>query len=114
MTVEKVLPALEIELGGKVRQLKMSLGAMARFEKATGLNMFALGKGWKGSATEMQTLLWACFAADEPDLQPETVGDWVDVDSIEHINNMLFKALGHASAEGEEADPLANENPPPG
>ena len=114
MTVEKVLPTVDIELGGKARHLRMTLGAMARFEKATGLNMFALGDNWCGSATEMQALLWACLVADEPTLTPEAVGDWVDAQSIESVTNALMKAWGVASAEGEQADPLANEKPPPG
>jgi len=110
MTIEKVLPTVEIDLGGKVRRLRMTLGSLARFQKETGVNFFEVGAEYKGSPVELQALVWACLVADDRTLTPEDVGDLISFSEIERVTTALTEAWTAATPEG--SDPLATSANP--
>ena len=105
MTINKVLPGVDVELGGKARRLRMTLGSLARFQKETGVNFFEVGVQYKGSPVELQALVWACLVVDSPDLTPENVGDLIPFGEIERVTTALTEGWTAATPEG--SDPLA-------
>jgi hypothetical protein len=97
MTVEKAKPTVTIELGGKVRTMRFSFGALATIEEKLGVNTLG-GNFWSNlSATGVVTMLWAALKKDDPELTTEALGDMIDFTDLEPIMQKLKEALALAS-----------------
>ena len=99
-----------IELGGKERELRLDLNAIAAIcdkLKLTGrLNNLAedlLGKPLPVSA--IRTLLWAALIWNDPDLTEEEVGSWVDLDNFAEVWESFF-TLFRGKLLGKDTSPL--------
>ena len=113
-----------IHLGGKDRELRLDLNAIAALCDKMGLsgrlNHLAedlLGKPVPVSA--LRTMLWAALIWDDPVLTEEEVGSWVDLDNFAEVWESFFslfrdklsastvarmKALETAMVEGKPLD----------
>ena len=90
----------------KERHLILNLNAMILYEEKTGKRIWDIGKDM--SITEMRTLLWACLVQEDPDLDTETVGHWVDISNLNDIRKALFQTYSEAMPEvklDEQSDP---------
>lgn len=88
-----------IELGGKERELRLDLNAIAaicdKLNLTGRLNNLAedlLGKPLPISA--IRTLLWAALLWNEPDLTEEEVGSWVGLDNFTEVYERFFTLFG--------------------
>jgi len=75
------LPSLvedvEIEIGGKLRHLRMDFRAIAAAERVTGKNLLRPGSVATAGASEMTAILWGCLLHEEPDLTLDIVRSWI-------------------------------------
>jgi hypothetical protein len=105
--MSKTNPVVTIELGGKLRHLKLTLNAMVSFEEVTGKSI--MGADTKSvismGATGLRALIWVCLLHEEPELKIEEVGSWIDTGNVTDIAEQLGKAINEAMPEvGEVAD----------
>ncbi|MEW6572878.1 MAG: GTA-gp10 family protein [Bacillota bacterium] len=85
----------KLVLGGKERELKVTMGALARIEEEYG-TLEAAGKALvQGSARAFLIYLWACLVEDDPSLTKEDVGKMLSVASA----NLVIGALNQAFKE---------------
>lgn len=94
--IDKVKPEVTIELGGKVRKISFTLGALSSIEKELGVN--TLGNDfWKNlSARGIVVMLWAALRKNDPSLNIDDVGDMIDMSDLEPIMEKLKEALSTA------------------
>lgn len=105
-------PVVAIELD-KTRHLKFNFNTAARFEEATGQNLFAPGVMTNMSAVTMRAFLWACLAWEDPELTVEAVGELIDFTNIEHVSEQLTKVYDTNTPQtgGKKSRPLASPDP---
>ena len=97
-----------IELGGKERHLKFDLNAIAeigeRLDITIRLQRFAedlMSTPLPFSA--LRVILWAGLVHEDPDLTPQQVGAWVDLDNMQEVMDRFFTLFGDKfSAKVEE------------
>lgn len=96
-----------IELGGKERHLKYDLNAIAeigeRLKITIRLQRFAedlMSTPLPFSA--LRVILWAGLRHEEPDLTPEKVGAWVDLDNMQEVWDRFFTLFGDKFSEKVE------------
>lgn len=109
--MSKINPSVPLELGGKLRHLKLDLNAMASFEEVTGQSLFgaSISDISNMGARALRALIWSCLLHEEPDLTVETVGGWVDINNLADIAMQLNTAIAEAMPEAEgvtDKDPL--------
>lgn len=110
-----------LDLGGRQWMLMLNLATMARFERATGVNMLinaAVLFPRNLSMTACQALLWAAMSQTDPTLEgPEDVGRMIlpaDLPKIAGaIHDMLTKGLPEPEVETPEETEAAKKNEPP-
>ena len=87
--------AVTIHLGGKDRELRLDLNAIAALcdkmklsGRLSNLAEDLLGKPVPVSA--LRTMLWAALLWDDPVLTEEEVGSWVDLDNFTEVWESFF------------------------
>lgn len=109
--------SVELNLGGEVREIKVTYNTLCLVERVSGLSLLMNTESW-ASATFLRDLVWAAlhhgsikahatpdiqlFAA-QPDL--DTVGEWIDDAGPAIVLGKMFNAWSIAMPEtdGEEA-----------
>ena len=108
-----------IELGGKERHLKYDLNAIAeigeRLDITIRLQRFAedlMSTPLPFSA--LRVILWAGLVHEDPDLTPQQVGAWVDLDNMQEVWDRFFTLFGDKfSAKIEQTVRGMSEQPQP-
>ena len=112
---EKARPDIPIEIGGKVRHLRLDLNAMVEFEEATGQSLFGVNITELSNmgAKALRALVWACLLHEDEELTLKDVGGWIKIDNLTDIANQINAAFEAAVPEpkGGEKDkpPLAKK-----
>jgi hypothetical protein len=100
---------LELEIGGKIRQLKFSMNFWAMFTDNLGIQLHELGevfnKGF-GLSDIIKIVYFGLKAADLPqgkevDYNEFTVGDWMDEFKPEDLTKIV-EAMGNSKILGNE------------
>jgi len=100
---------LELEVGGKIRQLKFSMNFWAMFTDNLGIQLHELGevfsKGF-GLSDIIKIVYFGLKAADLPqgkevDYNEFTVGDWMDEFKPEDLTKIV-EAMGNSKILGNE------------
>lgn len=105
-----------LELGGRVWPLRLDLATMARFEKATGVNMLINAKVLfprNLSMTACQALIWAGISQHvddddpirNPRTGPEIVGRWIMPKDLEKVADAIHEMLQKGLPDEKPADP---------
>lgn len=106
---EMVRPEVEVELGGKVRRLRMDLNAMCCFQEVTGKNLFdsevasSISRGM--TPADLRALLWACLVHEDKKLTIEQVGGWIGSDNMLEVAQGLSGAFANSMPPPEDTDP---------
>ena len=88
-----------VNLGGKERQLKFDLNAIAEIGerlKVT-VRLEKLAEDLMSTPlplSALRVLLWAGLRHEDPELTPEQVGAWVDLDNIGEVWDRFFTLFG--------------------
>lgn len=103
----KINPEVPIELGGKLRHLRLDVNAMVLFEEETGLNLMnpdAQKKLVRGGLTvkEFRAFLWACLVHEDESLTQPQVGSWFNAGNMGEIAGKLNEAIAAAAPEPQE------------
>ena len=86
---------VEIELD-KTRQIRFTLNALAELEDKLGVSLSEL-EGLNMGVKQIRTFLWAGLLHEEPELSEQAVGNMVDFDNIEYINEKINEAFQRAT-----------------
>ena len=86
---------VEIELD-KTRQIRFTLNALAELEDKLGVSLTEL-EGLNMGVKQIRTFLWAGLLHEEPELSEQAVGNMVDFDNIEYINEKINEAFQRAT-----------------
>ena len=86
---------VEIELD-KTRQIRFTLNALAELEDKLGVPLTEL-EGLTMGVKQIRTFLWAGLLHEEPELSEQAVGNMVDFDNIEYINEKINEAFQRAT-----------------
>jgi hypothetical protein len=101
--------AVDIELGGATRILRLNLNAIANFEERTGRSVGSIqDELGRVPVSTLRVLLWALLITDEPGLKIEQVGAWVDLDNLADVSEKVTAVLASSSrrSSGDEPPPL--------
>lgn len=106
------VPTAEVLLD-RPRHLKFDFNAAARFEAATGKNLFANNVLGEMSATSMRALLWACLVWEDPELTQEQVGEMIHFGNINDLTGKLTDVYvgSMPKADGKRRPPAASPGP---
>jgi len=98
---DKARPDIAIEIGGKLRKLRMDLNAMAEFEEATGQSLFGVNitEINKMGAKALRALIWACLLHEDENLTLKEVGGWITIDNLGEIADQILAAFEAAVPE---------------
>jgi len=91
------LPSLvedvEIEIGGKLRHLRMDFRAIAAAERATGRNLLRPGSVAAAGASEVTAILWGCLLHEEPGLKLDDVRSWIHYGNVDDAFTAVMQAV---------------------
>lgn len=105
---------IELELEGLgALQLRLDFNALATFEKETGRNALSEGLWLDLSATDLRALVWACALHARPLLELSDVGEALDLDALEKVQEVLNRLWGLALPDPEPAGEDKGEAPDP-
>ena len=88
---------VSITLGGKKRNIRFDLNALAEIEDAIGVPMSKMGEIELGVKT-VRTMLWAGLIHENPELTEREVGSFVDFDNLEEVQTKVSEAFAAATA----------------
>ena len=106
-----------IELGGKERHLKYDLNAIAEIGERLDITISFENFVKDLMSTQipfsaLRVILWAGLRHEDPDLTPEQVGAWVDLDNMQQVMDRFFTLFGDKfSAKVEETVKQMSEKP---
>ena len=106
-----------IELGGKERHLKFDLNAIAEIGERLDITISFENFVKDLMSTQipfsaLRVILWAGLRHEDPDLTPEQVGAWVDLDNMQQVMDRFFTLFGGKfSAKVEEQIKQMSEKP---
>jgi hypothetical protein len=93
---EKVIPSIAIMLD-KERHFRFTLGAIIRFQKATGKDLrkkeVAAAMEKDMDIEELTTFMWACLYWEDKNLTIEDVSDLIDINNLEDIKAKFYEAI---------------------
>lgn len=106
-----IAPTVEIELGGKTRNLLIDMNALVSFEEATGKDFSDAFANSGKSAKTIRALLWASMLHEDPKLKIEDVGRWVHPGNLGEIAGAVAKAqvLGMGAPEEVKENPTESQ-----
>lgn len=114
-----LVPTGEMEIGGKVRTLRLDLNALTDFESMSGKSIMRGGLTdiTKLEMSDVRALLWACLVQDDESLSIRDVGKWITLTNIAELTetfaNLIMGAMPEKPADGEvpEEGPLPQTSP---
>lgn len=83
---------VEVELGGKVRNLRYTMNALAEIEDKLGVAMADM-KDIKMTIKNVRVILWAGLIHEDKELTIEEVGDMVDMSNFEEVQEKVAEAF---------------------
>ena len=89
----KSLVTIELD---KVRKIRYTLNALAEIEEKLGAKLDQLDKIDMG-IKELRTFLWAGLIHEDAELTEREVGNLVDFDNMEYINQKITEAFQSAT-----------------
>jgi hypothetical protein len=102
-------PEVQIELGGKVRVLRLDFNALALIEERTGKTISDMND-WKSlSAKHMRSMIWAALVHEDETLTEHQVGRWLSLQvfpiAIQKFSEAMFVSMkGDAPTPGAVAE----------
>lgn len=95
-TVNKQREIFKIELGGKERTVRFTLNSLEKIEDSLGVPLSQMGE-IELKIKNIKAILFAGLVQEEgEDLTPDMVGEWVDLDNLNIIQDVLQQAFGSA------------------
>jgi hypothetical protein len=96
---------VKVDLGGKARTIRYTMGALDRLETETGLAVPQVqSRANIGSIRYLIWTIWAGLIHEEPGLERGTVIEWLDAlsdEEAEALHDKLAEAWGRASSNGD-------------
>lgn len=83
---------VEVELDKK-RTIRFTMNAMAEIEDKLGVSLEDMGD-IKMSIKNVRTILWAGLIHEDPELTEQEVGDMVDMNNMEYVQEQVALAFG--------------------
>lgn len=83
------------------RQMKLDLNAMSEFEELTGKSLFTIGEDMR-QARYIRAMLFCCLKSGKEEITLEEVGDLIDVENFEYINERLNILMDKSYGKNEE------------
>lgn len=106
---------VRIRLGGKERTLRYTMRALDRLENETGMAPpQVVTRVNIGSVRYLVWTIWAGLIHEAPDLERDTVLDWLDAltdEEAKAIEAAIARAFGEQAPEGEEGKAEAVTQP---
>lgn len=103
--VRNVKPAKTlINLGGKERELRYDLNALAELEDAYGSIEEAFKKAQTGSIKALRCIIWAGILHEDESLTERQVGKWLDIHSLNELTEVAGGAMSQSFPE-EDTSP---------
>ena len=106
-------PEIAVELGGKIRHLRVDINALATFEEITGLNLLkpSVQKELEEGMTisQVRAFLYACLVHEDASLTLTQVGSFITVRNMEEVMSRIAEAKEIAAPQGkgdEDTAPL--------
>lgn len=92
------LKLIDVHLGGRVRKLRLDLGALEDAEEASGYNFLASGVSGL-NAKAVSALVWAALRHEDPGLTREQVREWIHLGNLVEVITAIGKAYVEAAPE---------------
>jgi len=86
---------VDIELD-KARKLRYNLNALAELEDKLGTSLSDLDEDKMG-VKQIRTFLWAGLIHEDPEITEQEVGEMVDFENMEYINEKITEAFSKAT-----------------
>lgn len=88
---------VEVELGGEKRTLRFTLNSLAEIEDKLGVPLSKLSEVELGVKT-VRTMLWAALIHEDEEITEKQVGNMVDFENLEYVQNKVSEAFALATA----------------
>ncbi len=99
-------PPTRIELGGKVRNLRLTKQALVRLEDEAGITVGALGRALAdASLRAVGAALWAALLHEDPKLTREEAMGLVDIGRLRAITTAIEAAIDSAFPDVADGGP---------
>lgn len=95
-----------IELGGRTRQLRFDLNALAELEDKLGRPVGELG-AVVASVKTIRAMVWAALLHAEPELTEREVGSWISGENFAAVTERTVEALAQAFGSTNGGPPRA-------
>jgi hypothetical protein len=89
---------VEVELGGKVRNLRYTMNALAEIEDNLGVPLSEMDKV-KMTIKNVRVILWAGLIHEDEELTQKEVGNMVDLENMEAVQEKVAEAFTMAQKE---------------
>jgi hypothetical protein len=83
---------VEVELGGKVRNLRYTMNALAEIEDQLGVPLAEM-ENVKMTMKNIRVILWAGLIHEDKELTQEDVGELVDLNNIQTVQEKVAEAF---------------------
>lgn len=83
----------KIKIGGKERELRFDLNALAELEDAYGSIESAMNKAQEGSIKALRCIIWAGLLHEDENLKERQVGAWLDMQTLHGLTGTLEGAI---------------------
>jgi hypothetical protein len=93
---------IEVELGGKVRHIRYTMNALAEIEDNLGVPLSEM-ESVKMTIKNVRVILWAGLIHEDKTLTIEEVGDMVDLENMEAVQEKVAEAFTMAQKGKEKS-----------
>lgn len=93
-----------VEIGGKDRTLRFTMGAMYKLERDTGKGFIETVQDLHNKASYMAfvNIVWCALLHDEPRLKPDGVADLLDPTDFKRLTPTLLEAMKQIGLGGDD------------
>lgn len=84
---------VKVNIGGKERTLRFTLNSMIEIEEGYGSIQGAMKAMETSSMKAVRLLLWAGLIHEEPELDINAVGNWIDMSNLQYTSEKLGEAF---------------------
>lgn len=106
----KVIPEVEVELGGKKFTIRCSFAVLLKLQKTTGKNVFKNTYLQELSPEDMVSLIWCGISAQDPTATPEWVAENMSGQHLTTIGELIKGIFENAMPPAKEGSETAQEN----